>query len=98
MKKFPQATQEQIVKYVETLNAEFGNDQRSYEISTGRKYVRINVISWGQTSVHSFVDGEGKIWKPATWKAPATNFSRGSIFNENCDVGMDKPACEYSAM
>lgn len=47
----------------------------------GSKYVRIVRASGSSSSVHCFVEkSTGKIWKAASWKAPAKNFSRGSIF------------------
>ena len=86
MKNFPSETQAQIAKYIDTLNADFGDENHVFQIEGGRKYVKISHVSWGQKSVHSFVDAAGKIWKAATWKAPALNFPRGSIFDENCGV------------
>lgn len=53
------------------------------EIQMGRKYARVVTDS----SVHTFVNLEnGDILKAASWKAPAPNGVRGSIFAE--DYGM----------
>jgi len=53
-----------------------------YPDPKGRKYVRIvrEDASGTSRSVHCFVERDtGLIWKAAGWKAPARNFSRGSI-------------------
>ena len=50
-------------------------------VAGGRKYIKIAKRD-NQTSVMCFVRAEdGKILKAATWKAPALNFARGSIFD-----------------
>jgi len=58
----------------------------TYEV--GSTYIKMISTNWGSTSVHSFIVNKdtpkfkvGDILKAASWKAPATNFSRGSIFN-----------------
>ncbi len=51
-----------------------------------RKYVRIvrADVDGSSRSVECFVElATGLIWKSATWKAPATNFPRGSIHAPN---------------
>jgi hypothetical protein len=87
--KFPAKTKQYIVAYVNQLNEEFADGQylKEFYIEGGRKYVKIAQRNGSHNSVHSFVDADGKIWKAATWKAPALNFSRGSIFDENFGVG-----------
>jgi hypothetical protein len=65
------------------------------EVMPGRKYVRIVVQQmkddgtkqeYGR-SVYCFVDvATGDIYKAAGWAAPAKH-ARGSIWNDNCDVG-----------
>lgn len=58
-------------------------------IHGGRKYIKIARRD-NQTSVICFVRAEdGAILKAASWKAPALNFARGSIFSENL------PFCVY---
>lgn len=48
----------------------------------GKRYWKLNVKSWGQTSVHCFVEkSTGDIFKAATYKAPAKG-ARGNIFND----------------
>ncbi len=53
----------------------------------GRKYVRIvrsNDRGYSDRSVVCFIErSTGLIWKAASWKSPAKNFSRGSIFTTN---------------
>jgi len=54
----------------------------TFEISTGKKFARIERKSYGQTSVHCFVEiSTGDIYKAATFKAPAKGV-RGNISNE----------------
>ena len=53
-------------------------------IAGGRKYIKIAKRSHGSNSVWCFIRAEdGAILKAATWKAPALNFKRGSIFDAN---------------
>lgn len=59
-----------------------------YYIEPGRNYDKIVKVSHGSSSVAGFVVKKatkkfpvGAILKAASWKAPATNFSRGSIFD-----------------
>lgn len=49
----------------------------------GRRFVRIiSIRASGDRSVICFVEiGTGLIYKPATFKAPVTNFTRGCVFN-----------------
>ncbi len=54
----------------------------------GRKYVRIVRTTGGNfgagRSVVCFIErSTGLIWKSASWKAPAKNFHRGSIYMAN---------------
>lgn len=52
----------------------------------GRKYIKLVVVSGGQTSVYCFLDMEGNIYKAASWKAPA-KYIRGSVFNPSYSWG-----------
>ena len=69
--------------FVQDMIAKFNNDI-SYKVCP--KYIK--VIKRG--SVHSFVVNDlnnkfplGSILKAASWKAPALNFKRGCVLNEN---------------
>jgi hypothetical protein len=69
--------------YVNQRIAEF---KKSIRIEEGKKFIK--VIK--DTSVHSFIviadDGKfkrGDILKAASWRAPAKNFARGNILNNN---------------
>ena len=61
----------------------------------GRKYIKIiHAKMGGQRSVHSFIVkeatkkfGVGDILMAASWKAPATNFARGTIFDAETWTG-----------
>ncbi|WWQ13200.1 hypothetical protein MM5_177 [Morganella phage vB_Mm5] len=59
------------------------------EVEKNRSYIRIVRIDvdketgkqWGSSrSVHSFVDKMGNILKAASWKAPAKNGIRGTVY------------------
>jgi hypothetical protein len=60
-------------------------------IGPGRKYIKLVSVSNNcgtSTSVYCFIRAaDGAILKSASWKAPALNFTRGSIFSENLEVG-----------
>lgn len=63
-------------------NLEYVRDKFGIEFDVGSKYVKIVAISaGGSRSVHSFVEkSTGDIWKAASWKAPARNFTRGNVY------------------
>lgn len=50
----------------------------TFGITRGSKYAKITITTYGQTSVHCFVDSEGNIYKAAGWKVPAKGI-RGNI-------------------
>ena len=54
-------------------------------VEGGRKYIKVaKVESNGGRSVYCFVRAEdGAILKPASWKAPTLNFTRGNIFDRS---------------
>lgn len=55
----------------------------------GAKYIRIlekRSANDEGGSAYAFLDAEGNIYKPASWKAPAKHI-RGSIFDENYSIG-----------
>jgi hypothetical protein len=49
----------------------------------GNKYTRVVTNNGNSRSSHSFLDAEGNIWKAASWKTPAKNFTRGNIITKN---------------
>lgn len=63
----------------------------SFSLDYGNKYIRVVTNDGSQRSVYCFIDAKsGDILKAAGWKAPAKG-ARGSIWNDDCDVGDDKP-------
>lgn len=54
-------------------------------VKSGAKYIRVvkYLTRKGQELINGsawcFIDAEGKIWKPASYKAPVKNFTRGTI-------------------
>lgn len=65
----------------------------------GRKYVRIWHVyaDRSQRSAYCFVERTtGKIYKPATWKAPTLNIVRGNIFNANPTEGTGVYGTNYA--
>ena len=78
--------------------ANIGSTQMSetkYFAEEGRDYIKIvHKKMGGQSSVHSFIVknatkkfGVGDILMAASWKAPATNFARGTIFDAETWTG-----------
>ena len=74
-----------VQKMIEEYNA-------GIRIEEGNTYYKVIIQSGSQNSVHSFVvkaDTKkfraGDVLKPASWKAPATNFARGNILEGNFD-------------
>lgn len=63
----------------------------------GRKYIRIvqeDPDSGDHRSVVCFVErSTGLIWKPASWKAPTKNFSRGNIREDNALARITPGGC-----
>jgi hypothetical protein len=52
-------------------------------VGGGRKYIKQSV-GGGHRSVYGFIRAaDGALLKAAGWSAPALNFTRGSIFNED---------------
>jgi len=57
----------------------------------GKRYIRIVNTSYGQRSVHAFIDKDtGDVLKPAGWKAPAKH-RRGNIFDDQNGLGQMGP-------
>ena len=71
-----------VNKMLHEYNEPRGYSPDSVTIGKGRKYVRI----WhdNERGIFAFVRlADGAILMPATWKAPALNHIRGSIFEPN---------------
>lgn len=53
----------------------------TFDVEMGKRFAKIVVTSWGQKSVHCFVEiSTGDLYKAATWSAPAKGV-RGNIAN-----------------
>ena len=86
----PAMVDEELPNFIRRLQQQFVDhyNQRGFHmapptifIAGGRKYIKIAKRD-NQTSVHCFVRAaDGAILKAASWKAPALNFARGSIFD-----------------
>lgn len=57
-------------------------DVPQYVVEPGRKYHKVVKMDVDSRSVHSFVDNDGNVYKPAGWRAPA----KGVRFNLNSDL------------
>lgn len=72
---------------VNTVRFEPSKPGRSYVRIIRKDYVHGNHVTHAK-SAHCFVKlDDGTLWKPDSWKGPAKNFPRGSVF--------DLPATEY---
>jgi hypothetical protein len=74
----------------------FGHLPNEYSVESGRSYDKIISNNGVQKSVKGFIckkDNDkkgfkvGDMLKAATYNAPATNFTRGNIFDENVRIG-----------
>ena len=76
----------------DSMYNEFANGLR-YEV--GNSYIKVIKTMGSQTMVHSFIVNKqsaakgkfaiGDILMAAGWSAPATNFARGSVYDESLD-------------
>lgn len=83
-------------KLEEYLHAKSPGYYGRVETRTGRKFVKIIYNYAGSCGgVYCFIDlSNGDILKAADRNTPAKG-KRGSIFNENCDVGDGKPCDQF---
>jgi len=74
----------------------FGHLPNEYSVEFGRSYDKIISNNGTQKTVKGFIckkDNDkkgfkvGDMLKAATYNAPATNFTRGNIFDENVRIG-----------
>lgn len=75
-------TKDDLKAYADHLVADYYKQfSLEYDIKfeIGNKYIKVIHVGSSE-AVHSFIDKKtGDIWKAATWKAPAKNFTRGNI-------------------
>lgn len=78
-----EAYRQHLIRDYKTYSA--GTDASHFDVQfePGSKYTKVLAVSWNSRSAHSFIDAQGKIWKAASWKAPAKNFTRGDITTGN---------------
>lgn len=74
------------------LSKGYSHNPPTFSAQPGSKNIKVvENRPEGGASVYCFIDkATGDILKAAGWKAPAKGV-RGSIWNESCDVGTDKP-------
>ena len=60
--------------------------QLEIDDKVGSKYIRVWSNSRGSRSSYCFIDYDGRIYKCATWKAPAKH-ARGSVFQPDFGWG-----------
>ena len=93
-----------ILEFAEKLEAYYNAGEPEYlqqkvTIINGSKYAKIAIgyVKSEGRSVYCFIDkSNGDIYKAASWKAPAKGV-RGSIMNDNCDIGDDKPCNRFGS-
>ena len=62
--------------------SDFPRGDSVWDISVGRKYLKVFSDNGVQQSVTAFIDrNDGQIYKPAGWAAPAKH-ARGNLFDE----------------
>jgi hypothetical protein len=76
-----------ISSYVNVTESTFID--HGVEFVIGKKYVKVTFKPWHDTKTiskytHSFIEKTtGDIWKASTHKAPAKNFPRGNVLNND---------------
>ena len=66
----------------EDINRKYPNNAYTFDITEGRKYIKINMIN-NQESVHAFIDRKtGEVFKPASWRGPAKGV-RYNLLNDS---------------
>jgi hypothetical protein len=74
-----------VADYKAMYGGEMPAHNPTFEVTfqPGTKYTRVVTNNGNSRSAHSFLDAEGNIWKTATWRAPAKNFTRGNILTKD---------------
>lgn len=74
-----------VKEFVSALEEYLSENYRDVKVdfNIGRKYVKFIVDGSGSRSVYCFLDSEGNIYRPASWKAPSTKHIRGNIVEDD---------------
>lgn len=74
-----------VREFVDALEMYLSDNFRIVKVdfNVGRKYIKVIVESSGSRSAYCFLDSEGNIYKPASWKAPSTKHIRGNIVEDD---------------
>ena len=83
--------EQKINNFIAWLNERFGKEY-NFKIEGGKKYFKISHTIGTQKTVYCFVDIEGNIYLPASWKAPAKP-ARGHI--DNPELCCDRYGIKY---
>lgn len=66
-------------------------NEAGLDFAAGKRYIRVfSHVSNEQRSAWAFVDGNGDILKPASWKTPAKT-ARGNIYDESAGMSRITP-------
>ena len=81
---FAQACTDRHQEWCDKHMGEDYENKTVYRVKQGKRWTKILYCTNGSESgsVHSFIDTNGDVYKPASWQAPAKHV-RGNIFKHN---------------
>ena len=71
MTALPRQIHDALTVYLDALTSKDAGNYYRYVVHVGRKYIKVIRESDNQRSVHSFIDKQGNVYKPAGWAGPA---------------------------